>query len=256
MYKNNLVNCMLLISIGLLTGKTNAQMPMEIFQNPKNLKVLPSDISPEELRETMFSFGQQTGIRCSKCHNFEPGTPFEERDYASDEKELKRVAREMMRMVNTINEAVSAIDRDPGHNALKVQCVTCHRGVRQPRQIEEIFESKMQESGLTEAIDQYKKLRERYLVNGVYNFTAWRLGGIAQSVFDSGDTDGGMQVHALNYELNPDDGSVYFHRGESFEKQGRINEAIADFERAFELEKSFRFLEHRIAQLKGEQEGK
>jgi len=256
MRKKDLLRCILSISIGILAVTANAQIPMEVYQNPKNLKVLSPDISPEELRATMFSIGQQVGLRCSKCHDFAPDTPFAERDYASDQKELKRVAREMMLMVQGINDAVSAIDRGPDHKAITVQCVTCHRGINQPRQIEEIFETAVKEDGLTSAIEQYNELRESWYGTGAYDFSAWRLGGIAQSIFDNGDTEGGMQVHALNLELNRDDGSVYFHRAESYEKQGRIEDTIADFERALELDDSFGFLKDRISRLKAQLEGK
>ncbi len=255
MHKKIALRGIVLVSIGILAVAANAQIPMEVYRNPKNLQVLSPDTSPEELRDTMFSIGQQVGLRCAKCHDFEPDTPFAERDYASDEKELKRVAREMMQMIGGINEAVSAIDRDPDHKAISVQCVTCHRGVNQPRQIEEIFYTAVEENGLSSAIEQYSELRDSWYATGAYDFSAWRLGGIAQSIFDDGDTEGGMQIHALNLQLNRSDGSVYFHRAESYEKQGQIEDAIADFERALELEEdSFGFLKDRIPQLKAQLE--
>jgi len=254
MRKKTLAGSIFLISMGLLAGTANAQIPMEVYQNPQNLQVLSQDISPEELRATMFSIGQQVGLRCSKCHDFEPDTPFAERDYASDQNELKRVAREMMLMVQSINETVSAIDRGPGHTLITVNCVTCHRGVSQPRQIEEVFATAAGVGGLSSAIEHYMELRNSWYATGAYDFSAWRLGEIAQGIFDDGDTEGGMRVHALNLELNRDDGSVYFHRAESFEKQGRIEDAIADFERALELEESFSFLKDRIEQSKAQLE--
>ena len=39
-----------------------------IFDDPKNLEVLPEDISAEDLRQTMRGFAQGTGSRCSACH--------------------------------------------------------------------------------------------------------------------------------------------------------------------------------------------
>ncbi len=250
MRAKNLAIRIFLISIGILAGTANAQIPIEVYQNPQNLQVLSPDISPAELRGTMFAIGEQVGRRCSRCHDFESDTPITERDYASDEKELKHVAREMMLMVQSINETVSAIDRGPDHTPITVSCVTCHRGVSQPRQIEDVFLTAASEDGLPSAIEQYMELRGRWYATSAYDFTAWKLGGIAQSIFDGGDTAGGMRLHALNLELNSDDGSVYFHRAESFEKQGRIEDAIADFERALDMEEeSFGFLTDRIEQL-------
>lgn len=251
MRANKPVVRLLLISLVVLAGAVNAQIPIEVYLNPQNLQVLPQDISPEGLRDAMFAVGEQVGIRCSRCHNFESDTPIAERDYASDEKELKRVAREMMRMVQGINETVSSIERGPGHTPITVSCITCHRGVSQPRQIDEVFLTTLSEDGLTSAIEEYMDLRGRWYAMSAYDFTAWKLGGIAQNVFDNGDTDGGMRLHALNLELNSDDGSVFYHRAESYEKQGRIENAIADFERALAMEEeSFGFLTDRIEQLK------
>ena len=38
------------------------------FDNPTNLKVLPENISPDELGQTMRGFAMGTGNRCSACH--------------------------------------------------------------------------------------------------------------------------------------------------------------------------------------------
>ncbi len=250
MYRHKRLKILVSTLLAFLVIDVNAQIPLEVYENPSNLKVLSSDISAEQLRNTMFSIGQQVGIRCSRCHDFDMDTSFDKRDYASDAKELKRVAREMMLMVQGINETVSAIDRGPDHKALTVQCVTCHRGVSQPRQIEDIFEQTMNEESLAAAIGEYKELREIWYAMSAYDFTAWKLGEVGQSIIDAGDAEGGMQVHALNFELNSDDGSIYYHRAETYEKQGRMGDAIRDYQRALEMEpESLGFLEDRIAQL-------
>ena len=238
---------------GLFAFAANAQMPMETFANPSNLQVLPSDITPEALREKMFSFGQQVGLRCSTCHDFDANTPPAERDFASDAKEMKRVAREMILMVDRINDTVASIDRGPGHKALSVNCMTCHRGVSQPRQIDEVFNMAMQDGGLDAAIQEYKDLRKTWYATGAYDFSAWHLGGMAQNLVDNGNIDAGMRVHALNFELNENDGSIYFHRAETYEKQGRIEDAIRDYSMALEMEpESLGFLSEWITRLQSE----
>lgn len=238
------------VLLAFLAVDANAQIPLEVYENPSNLQILSSDISPEQLRDTMLSIGQQVGIRCSRCHDFDANTPFDKQDYSSDSAELKRVAREMMLMVQGINETLSAIDRGRDHKGLTVQCVTCHRGVSRPRQIEDIFEHTMNEEGLAAAIVEYKELREIWYAMSAYDFTAWKLGEVAQSIIDAGNTEGGMDVHALNFELNSGDGSIYYHRGETYEKQGRFGDAIKDYQRALEMEpESLGFLEDRIARL-------
>lgn len=251
MTNSNIIAVMMFVLSAWVSQVANAQITIDTYRNPSNLQVLPADISPERLRDTMFSFGQQVGLRCAKCHDFDPDTPADERDYASDRNELKRVAREMMLMMESVNFTISQIYRNSEHKLLAVQCVTCHRGVSLPRQIGEIFTKTISDAGVSSAIEQYRQLRQEWYATGAYDFSAWRLGLIAQEIFDGGTVDGAMQVHALNLELNPQDGSVYYHRAETYEKQGRIEDAITDFERALEMEEeSFGFLRDRIARLR------
>jgi hypothetical protein len=98
----------------------------------KNLKVLPHDISREQLLAVMRSFTRGLGVKCNHCHVVTTMTPKEELDFASDVKEEKRVARVMIQMTNQINrewlERVEhATDPEP-----RVGCWTCHRGHAEP----------------------------------------------------------------------------------------------------------------------------
>lgn len=81
---------------------------------PKNLKIL----KPEEIRATMQSFVQGTGLTCGGCHV--------QGDFASDDKQEKVTARKMLEMVRGIN--ANTFD---GKN--EVTCYTCHRGDEHPK---------------------------------------------------------------------------------------------------------------------------
>ncbi len=85
---------------------------------PKNLKVLPSDIEPQQLMGMMRGVSGALGVRCNHCH-----TP---PDFASDEKPEKEVARAMIKMVQNIKG--HADEYAPDGRADKVGCWTCHRG--------------------------------------------------------------------------------------------------------------------------------
>ena len=69
-----------------------------------NLQVLPSDVSRGQLMSVMRGFTGALGVRCSTCHIGEEGQPLSTYDFASDDKAAKLKAREMMRMVRTIND--------------------------------------------------------------------------------------------------------------------------------------------------------
>ena len=53
-----------LIATTIIAGTAHAQIPIEVYQNPQNLQVLSPDISPEELRDTMFAIGERVRLNC------------------------------------------------------------------------------------------------------------------------------------------------------------------------------------------------
>src|SRR5687768_3522298 len=69
----------------------------------KNLKVLPQNISREQLLRTMRRFTQALGVGCDYCHAAAPAIAPEakpELDFASDARPAKHSARLMMLMTN------------------------------------------------------------------------------------------------------------------------------------------------------------
>lgn len=88
-----------------------------------NLQVLADTTSNTALLETMKAFSKALGVDCRYCHRTDI------RDYATDELEAKRVAREMMRMVRQMNAGPG----DGGAGGVPtVSCVTCHQGQPKP----------------------------------------------------------------------------------------------------------------------------
>jgi len=74
----------------------------------------------EDARRYMIRFNEALGVQCRDCHDL--------RDFASDEKELKLAAREMMKLEIEINEQFF-----PEHEGgPAVTCWTCHQGSRIP----------------------------------------------------------------------------------------------------------------------------
>jgi len=101
---------------------------------PKNLQVLPKDMPPKAVVQTMRSFAQGLGVRCQHCHVFK-GTNADDLnsyDFASDEKEEKKIARVMLKMVMSNNEALKDVGDPAPAGELKVTCYTCHRGEKEP----------------------------------------------------------------------------------------------------------------------------
>jgi cytochrome c553 len=104
-------------------------------QPPKkasNLKVLPKDISHEELDKIMDGYKVALGVRCSFCHAADKNDP-KHMDFASDAKPEKEIARDMMRMTIKINKKYFHIkDANDTRAVLAVSCFTCHNGNAHP----------------------------------------------------------------------------------------------------------------------------
>ena len=98
-----------------------------------NLQVVPKDVMPQQLIQTMQAFNTALGVMCDHCHmDFGRGNPMT--DMASDMKPQKNIARAMMRMTQGVNQQVQgAVTQKPQDQVTRVQCATCHRGQALPQ---------------------------------------------------------------------------------------------------------------------------
>jgi hypothetical protein len=99
------------------------------FPTPTNLKVLPKDMTGEQVHELMEKWEGSLGAKCSTCHAADPknigpnGRP--RLNFADDSKEEKQTARLMYKMTEDIN--VNYVSKVPSSD-MPVTCGTCHRG--------------------------------------------------------------------------------------------------------------------------------
>lgn len=99
----------------------------------KNLKILPKDISHEQLGKIMHEFNTALGVKCNFCHAPSKDTANHHPDFASDEKPEKDIARSMMKMTVQINKKFFENKHAYiGDSTLAVTCVTCHHGTPHP----------------------------------------------------------------------------------------------------------------------------
>jgi len=136
----------------------HAQRARWVPPDPVNLKVLPKNISKDDLVRTMRGFTAGLGVRCVFCHKGEEGQPLDTYDFMSDAKPQKDTARKMLAMVMAINsdylkgvmvehdeaegkEAAEEHEAAEGKEAgekveapeqARVTCFTCHRGQVHP----------------------------------------------------------------------------------------------------------------------------
>lgn len=100
----------------LLADGLAAQKPLA---PPKNLQVLPKDISPRELKATMESFADQLGVKCTFCHVLD--------EYDRDDKQHKKDARRMIKLVLDMRANAERYFVDE-LKPERINCWLCHRG--------------------------------------------------------------------------------------------------------------------------------
>ncbi|MDI3322542.1 c-type cytochrome [Pinibacter soli] len=127
--KKVLVIAAMVATVGINIAATS---PNEEKKN--NLKVLPKDISHDDLEKVMRGFNNALGVRCNFCHAPSAADP-KKMDFASDAKPEKEQARDMMRMTLKINKKFfegksnSLLD-----TANAISCKTCHHGNPHPKE--------------------------------------------------------------------------------------------------------------------------
>jgi hypothetical protein len=99
----------------------------------KNLKILPKNISKEDLDKVMDQFKVALGVKCNFCHAPSKDTAQKWPDFASDEKPEKLIARKMWKMTSKINSKFFKDNKnEQGVTVPAIECMTCHRGSPHP----------------------------------------------------------------------------------------------------------------------------
>jgi len=96
---------------------------------PTNLKVLPKDMTGQQVIQIMRHFTGDLGVECSYCHAVDPQT--RRPNFASDANPMKDRARVMIKMTTAINQEYLTQLTDPKAEN-PVSCGTCHRGMAKP----------------------------------------------------------------------------------------------------------------------------
>lgn len=99
-----------------------------------NLKVLPKDISQEEIKQVMDDFKVALGVKCGFCHAQDANDP-SKLDFASDANHHKETARWMMRMTQRINKKHFKHRDEETGELTQITCITCHNGKEHPAKV-------------------------------------------------------------------------------------------------------------------------
>lgn len=214
-----------------------------------NLKVFPEDIEQQELVNAMRGFSMGLGVRCEFCHVGEPGQPLSTFDFASDDKETKLKAREMLRMVEAINSDHLTRLASRSEPAIGVSCATCHHGQSRPRTLVAVLLEAYSEGGAHAAATKYAELREQYYGSWTFDFGEFQLVRLAQQLAAAGHYTDGIQLLTMNLEQFPRSASTHFAIGEIHLAMADTSAAIASYEHSLELDPRNRAARRRLADL-------
>ena len=129
---NGMINKSWLVTLGLAALVAGSTAFTRDDPGYKNLKVLPKNITRQQMDSVMHHFSNSLGVKCNFCHMRNDAT--KTWDFPSDENKHKLAAREMMKMMEKINDKffdVTGSKKDLNAR-LMVTCYTCHHGSTDP----------------------------------------------------------------------------------------------------------------------------
>jgi hypothetical protein len=225
----NLVGALALL---VLPSATRAQLPAK----PENLQVLPKDMPTDTVVRIMRGVAMSLGVRCTFCHVEREGAaaapagggggPFQNFDFKADDKDHKKIARIMMRMTDSINTRFLASIPNRDDPPTSVNCMTCHRGLPKPGNIETVLSSTTTRSGADSAVALYRALRTD-MASGKYNFGEQPVMDVAQRLIVQQKYDDAIKLLQMNQEFHPNSVNIDYQLAEAYIAKGDKDAGVA-----------------------------
>lgn len=244
-----LITSLLLISTPFTVA--NAQSP---FENPENLQILPKDIPPERLRGIMRSFSFALGVRCTHCHLRVQEGDSGRMIFPSDEKETKKIAREMLKMTGGINRDIMALGRGDDHQYTRVMCTTCHRGQANPFLIEMVMDNEIATGGTNAAKAKYAELKEEYYGGHTYDFSGFTLSEYANSLMEKGEMDQAIDIALYSQQSNPNTPYAHTMVGNIYMAMENYSAAVTAYEASLKVDPDQGFIQEQLDKAKAAME--
>ena len=157
-------------------------------------------------------------------------------DFAADDKDAKKTARAMLTMVNDINARLASRVARTEKAAVRVECVTCHRGVTNPRQLVDMLWDTMTGKGDGAAVALYRDLRQKYDGAQAYDFRESLLPSLAERSLAANKPDDAVAWAQLNLEFYPRSAASHVALAEAHLRKRDPAAARKDLEKALELD--------------------
>jgi tetratricopeptide (TPR) repeat protein len=180
------------------------------------------------------------GVHCDYCHSAPRGSGLAE--------PKKDIARSMMAMTSDLNAKVQAATGKPANETVKVECVTCHRGVAIPQPLSAIIIRTVAQKGGAAAVEQYRDLRKQYYARAAYDFSEDALLAMVERVVQ-GRPDDAMALLRMDLEFNPESAKAYALIGFAYTRKVDDASAIANLQKSLELDPTNAMVRGQLEQL-------
>ena len=247
----------------LLTALCGVALPAVLLaqggrggEPPKNLQVLPKDMTRQQVVAVMQGFTAALGVRCEHCHvegatppagappaggppgaapgGRGPGGP--PLDFAADDKEAKKIAREMLKMVGDINTKYLPLTGRTFGERNRVSCETCHHGLAKPQTLRAALANAADARGADSATSLYRALRTRYYGSAAYDFSESALAVAATDLARMNQRPAAMALLKLNLEYYDESATTWQAMGQVLIQGGDTTQAIDALKKAIALQ--------------------
>ena len=173
-------------------------------------------------------------------------------DFALDDKQTKRTARFMLRMVDSLNRAVLPMLGTRHDPPVRVDCVTCHRGSPLPQTLDVVLAETIDRAGVDSAVARYRDLRQN-MVSGRYDFGEATVNDLAASLAERGRTAEAITMLQMNQEFYPNSAAIDVALGDVHRQRGELDQAMTRYRAALVKRPDDRQAQRRLDELLQEQ---
>jgi tetratricopeptide (TPR) repeat protein len=188
----------------------------------------------------MQAVSQALGVRCNYCHSAARGS--------GEAEPKKAVALAMMAMTRELNTKIQEATGKPANETVRVECITCHRGVAIPQPLSAIILGTVVQKGGAAAVDQYRDLRKQYYSRAVYDFSEDALLAMVQRIVQ-GKPDDAIALLRMNLEFNPQSAKTYALLGFAYTRKLDDDSAMDNLKKSLELDPTDAMVRGRLEQL-------
>lgn len=226
--------CISVLGAAMLFAATAPPLSAQLPERPRNLQVLPKDLSTDSVFNLMLGVANDLGVTCGFCHPGGDNPTWATTNFTGDVKPTKLIARDMFRLVNRLNqEMIPGIVK--GHTPAPVTCATCHRGAPRPITIEDTLNTLLSAQGTDSAMAAYLRLRDKYTGRMTYDLTDWPLREIAGTFAAQKRTADAVKLLELDARLFPASTSVAFQLGRTYEAAGDTVHAVMQYHKVLSI---------------------